>query len=772
MGIFGDDTVTSVDTQVVRLVEDDMVPDIGKTSILESVFRGGSATEAMIEKYLNGTQFKKAYNYAKQGHYYFGLPNATILTNKEGASEVKAVLDALTGEDITLEYLEYGALNYTHVGWQALYDDYGYDNTTNEITVLSAQTGFPTYLDMIVPVYFIESLRGDQYFSPGAIDSWGVNSLNGYTPERRASNGQETVRLMPAYEISRLMRAVKIHYIWEANGTIHKDIITLDLAEYPLERSYFQVRYSYTDSLSQVQYGYWTYLDNSGTHPTLDALYNVGYLNPGTYFPFALLRRGDSNRAHSSLHETDEYKTTKKLLKHIGIDYQSFSDALHENPNIGDVDDAVLMMGVPITSTNPIDMEYLYQFFIRLNTQTPYEFEDAVEYRASESYRQYRNGIENRDRRTQDQVTLSPPKAPFAIIFQDAEFKMVLNYGGVIRTTRSGSIGPVGTITNTTSTKSYLTSTYYVPTIPEDEDVSHVGTSVNRIICKQLTPNLYDEIIVIDPIMRYEYSLALWKNVQGNAQNSRLLIPLDMAIAEQFSTKDSVVLFNRSLHLVINARVVQELEWYETGFFKFVLQAIAVVITIVTLGKGAFLISLTAAIGAGLVATTLFLLEYLVYYFLFKEAFKIVVKEIGLEAAMVLAIIAAAYGMAKLQGIGTSINAMMAENLLMTSSGLFLGTREVLSDMFSDLQNEFQAFLDYRDEALKEMEKAQELLKNDYSLQPFVLLGEKPQDFYDRTIHAGNIGILGVQYVETFVEQSLRLPDINDSLNTFGGSYV
>lgn len=759
MGIFGSDTKTYVDTVVMRLVEDGMVPNIAKTSILESVFRGGSAAEGMIEQYLNGTHFRKAYNYAKQGKYFYGLPNTTILTNMQGADEVKAVLDVLTGQDITLEYLEYSALNYTHIGWQELVDTYGYNTSTNEITVLSTQIGFPTYLEQIVPVYKINT---GEFVEPGMVDTWGPNSLHGYTPERK-NNGQVT-DLYPSYEVNELMRAVKLFYVWEANGEIQKASITINLDAYPLEEMFYQVRYSYTDGMNQLHYGYWTYLGGQGTYPTLDAIYAAQYTNPGTYFPFALIRRNKLNMADISLHESEEYKTTRKLLRYIGIDFDSFSDSIHASPDIGDVDQATVMMGVPITSTNPIDMEYLYQFFLRLHTQTPYEFEDGMAFMASRTYKE--NEAAQRDKRFTAHTVARAPKAPFAISFQDADFRLTLSYGGVIRTLRSGQLGPIGTLTNTANTKTYLTSRYSV----EEGIWGHTSSQgINRIICKQVTPNFYDEITIIDPTLRFSFSGGY--STYGSAKETKLLIPLDMSIAERFSTKDSVILFNRSLHLVINARVVEKLEWYETSFFRFVMQGIAIVITFLSLGAGSFLNALAAAIGAGLVATTLFLIEYLVYYLLFQETFKIVVKEIGLEAAMVLAIIAAAVGIAKLKGIATRINTVMAENLLMASSGLMLGTKEVLQDMFLDLQNEFEAFSDYRDETLKELEKTQELLKNDYTLQPFILLGEKPQDFYNRTVHSGNIGIVGIQYVESYVEHALRLPDINDSMNTFGGSH-
>ena len=89
------------------------------------------------------------------------------------------------------------------------------------------------------------------------------------------------------------------------------------------------------------------------------------------------------------------------------------------------------------------------------------------------------------------------------------------------------------------------------------------------------------------------------------------------------------------------------------------------------------------------------------------------------------------------------------------------------------LKDETQIFQEQAEDALAELETAQELLETtdlldpllftDH-LQPMTLLGEAPSTFYERTIHTGNIGTIGVEYVESYVSIALTLPDLHQTV--------
>jgi len=69
-----------------------------------------------------------------------------------------------------------------------------------------------------------------------------------------------------------------------------------------------------------------------------------------------------------------------------------------------------------------------------------------------------------------------------------------------------------------------------------------------------------------------------------------------------------------------------------------------------------------------------------------------------------------------------------------------------------------------QDEKTRKLEEANTLLDQSNFLFPFVVFGEEPDDFYNRTIHSGNIGILAIDQVGAFVDNALKLPTLKNTL--------
>ena len=81
-----------------------------------------------------------------------------------------------------------------------------------------------------------------------------------------------------------------------------------------------------------------------------------------------------------------------------------------------------------------------------------------------------------------------------------------------------------------------------------------------------------------------------------------------------------------------------------------------------------------------------------------------------------------------------------------------------------DLMAESKEFDLLSKEKIKLLDTANDLLDNRSMLSPFVIFGEKPDDFYNRTVHSGNIGVVGVDIIHSFVDMSLALPKLHDSI--------
>jgi hypothetical protein len=102
-----------------------------------------------------------------------------------------------------------------------------------------------------------------------------------------------------------------------------------------------------------------------------------------------------------------------------------------------------------------------------------------------------------------------------------------------------------------------------------------------------------------------------------------------------------------------------------------------------------------------------------------------------------------------------------AADMLMLSSGISNAVLESKMYDLLDQQNELQTWMD---DQTKSLETANDLLDKQTILSPFVIFGEKPEEFYNRTVHYGNIGTLGINAISSYVDIALTLPKVNDTL--------
>lgn len=103
----------------------------------------------------------------------------------------------------------------------------------------------------------------------------------------------------------------------------------------------------------------------------------------------------------------------------------------------------------------------------------------------------------------------------------------------------------------------------------------------------------------------------------------------------------------------------------------------------------------------------------------------------------------------------------------MVGNGLMGGVQGVLKDKFSDLQNETGAFQEYMTEQEKELKRAEALLDSSQNLSPLIVFGETPDEFFNRTVHSGNIGVLGLDAISNYVDTALTLPKLSESIGDY-----
>lgn len=739
-------TRTTVGTSVSRAIGDSLLPDSARISITKALLEQGDISEYMVGTMAESIAVKadSMYAYAGSGKYAFGLPSGQFtIPASSGNAEVIATLTALSGAAVTLDYMHYGAPNNLHIGWIKLIAVYGYNSATNELVGLSTTLGGQVYLDDMVVV--VPSVDSDK-LSKQSLEQWGIAARAGYTPERTTGTAAIQSLLQPSpvqVDSGSTTEHLLVKYIWKIGDVVHRGSLVMSLTGYNSELFYFHAKY-----LVGGVAKYWIYQDGLGTYPTLDAIFGRAHLPNGSFFPFAYFRYNNHSEVDDKT--TLAYKTSKKLVKYLGMDYDQVGTAVNANPNIANVEQAILMMAVPANTTNPIERRYLWDFFNNLHLAN--QASDRATSEAAAALWFGSSGL----------MTLNAP----GIVIQDTRFKLSIDNDGVYKRRVAGSVGGIG---GHDSGFSMVTTSQPAVSITggdasTESPYTLYTTTKYHYFRRQISIGYYDEIQVVNLTTMF-HIFEQYSSI-GDATSTILLIPVDRAIAVTYSLPDKETLYARSLHYVFNSRVVTHVAWYETGLFKALVVIIAVVIAVLSYGSTADLVY--AALKAGLYTTVSILVASVILEMVVVSLiFKLIVKAVGVKAAFVIAIVAACAGGIDAVDTGSVSGAPFAKDLLTLSSSLSSAVGADLKREIQGLASEYATFSALEVEKNKLLQTAQDLLKNQTRLSPFAIFGESPQDFYNRTVHSGNIGIVGIDAVASFVDRALILPSLNDS---FGGN--
>lgn len=731
---FKGEDVTSVGTSVSRVVQDSALPQSVKSGALKALFNDGNYVDYVLEDLVAsiGTRAERMYAYA-DGHYAYGMPTGDVFSSTQGRQAVEAIIEATEGQQVLIEYSHFGSLNYLHVGWMKLVSMYGYSQITNQLGLLTQGKGRPVYLkDLVVVIPSSQAATTD----PASIAQWGAPANGGYTPERILGQTLQAYYKPTGIKINTTSSQpyLVFTYVWQtADEVIHEEELVIDLSGYDLGGAYFHAKYHVGNTTK-----WWIYKDKTGTYPTLDSVYTLAPVASGTYFPNIYFRLGQSSLMGNT--NSTAYKSSAKLCKYLGLDYAALGDAIHQSPDIGQVEQAFMTFAVPSTSTDQIECRYLFDYFDNLH----YVMDGST--------------IPGLD--TIAGMLDGTGTGKNAIVIRDSAFQMALVNDGIYKRMRAGTIGAVGTYSS-----SYEQGNVSVPFYDSESGaaVSYDFSTKTHRYRHQVAPGLYEEIEVVG--LRMTYYIWGGHNTTGTGTDSKLLIPIDRSITQAYSIPDREKLYSKSLHFVFNARTTQHLAWYQTGAFQAFLVVVAIVITIYTYGAdgGSTIATALGLSGtAGLIAT---IVVNLAIGQLIQQAFKLFVKAFGPEVAQALAIVAVIYGGYRVYEGGVAALPTAAK-LLAFSTGLEAAViRAKMTDLLGDA-DQLKLFIE---EQTKLLDTAKELLEQQTLLQPFVIFGEKPEDFYNRTVHFGNIGTLGINAVNSYVDIALTLPKVNDTLGEFHG---
>lgn len=688
-----------------NLLEDQA--DALEQATAEALITGSDLVSEIVDVYVNGltTDMRRFYNYGRD-HYTNGLPDGAVHYDSASSSTIEAVLATIEGTSVSV--------------WHTIVD-----------------SPLAWYWGM----QFVAENRG-----------WKESDKLVYSPPF-AAQGNVYIR-----DIEHLGNGqIQITYVDQSSTTNsqgkHQKIVetlhteTFTATDWDLKEVYYHVSYHLVDGegvpVSDLKF--WIYKISDGTYPTLDRPASNQLTSP--FYPVVPIRVDNTDMTRTEVQDTDLYQTSKTLLGKLGMDIDSVSAAVHDNPNIDDVDQVWFQVGANLQSENEAVQKYLFEFFSDLASRSTNSQADFIAWASG----------------TQDK---NPPAEQ--LVISDPDYMLKLSWYYISDTTYTGSIGSVGyvdresTVTESESLGASLFGFLF--------DFNESSVTFR----KQITATTYRELhihgLVHENFVYKTHRVETTVEDSLDEDNNSFIIPLNHFIMDQLSPKDRQAVYQQSLHLIFNSYDKQKVKWYQQSVFKVILTVIAVVIFIYT-GMN-FYSNLLIALEGGAAAAAYFVIKQLVYALIFSYAFKLLVRVIGAEAAFWIALVTTAYTLGRGLKTGSLKGVPFADELLMTANGLLGGIQSNLQEEMEELMSDSEEFWEQAEEQTEALETAQELLETSDLIDPYTFINpvpyfnpdETPDMYYQRTIHSGNVGILGLDAIHQYVDTMLTLPTTRESI--------
>ena len=685
MGLFNKKKTTYHSSSQL-LYED--VKGIVEQTVLSATVRNLNIAEALADNIVNGvlTRATAMYRYGKRTEdggngYYLGLPYGTksyISTARE--TTTKLLIQNETSDLIHIDSYVFDKDFAQHYAHDFIQNNRGWDSTSNIITN-------PPFDPEGHVVYYHEA-------------------------EVLADN------------------SVKIVYINDVSTLYEETIAVANLAQGEL---YYYVTYRVLDTQANPsgEVIYWDYKESSGVYPELD-VHEIDEDIISPFYPVVPIRQDSVDLTDAATRNEAEYSSSKQCLRYISVDIDQVVEGLNENPDIGDVDHAYIMMAVDLATQKSASKTYLYEFFHDIATTSKLVQKDYDYWEANEK--------EN-----------SPPPVN-TIVIADANFKNEISWNYINKTSVTGSIGAINEVTIETGTI----------TPPTDEYGYTYPTTV-LYVRKQIGANEYVELL-IKGLQHANYiypNRTITTDVEsafsGDTPLGNFVIPVNHVIAKNMGTLIAHDMLHDAVRIVFNSKIVTKLKWYETSAFKILAVVLVVVYSVLTTDFAGGFNWLAAVMVAGEV-----LLEMIVFNLVLGHVMQYARDLLGEELTLLLAIAATAAGL-QFDMTGVSFAGM-------STAGIYSAVTNAVTGLANmQFQSDLRSLAREQEEIDAERELYMESHEDDMD-DPLNLLGlgsnytytydvvkDSPSYYYTRTIHAGFVDTNALTGPEYYVDGQLNL---------------
>lgn len=728
MGIF-DEKRTYIASSTLQLVQ--QTPDIIRQSILNSVLANREIVPDMLDAILGSFANKdvaRMYEYAKN-EYVNGLPEGSKGWAPAPTSTIEKVLAkefssfAAQGKTFRVLTSSLGGPSAMHIGVETFVNDPRFVSWT-----------YWNEPDLVGEVVW----QGTYNYSDG--DYWGTGfKLKGFTLNTEAPIFISGLRFRNIYD--------SFYYKWKYYA-YHEPIVN-DGIYYTVEFEILNPDGSvYIDNKWPRGKRYWSYYPKSLRYPELNLEEDAGSIPTGTfYFPVVPIR---VNNVELNDKNTELYKTGKKLLKFLEVDIDEIHTAVLKNPDINSIDHAYIMFGIDIHTKTEVGIKYLYEYF-----------EDEYT-RQTVTKNRYFTWFYN--------PTYSHPPLN-SVVIKDDTYNVTLVFSYIDITEQTGVIGEVGYVDKTINIFRKEPETSRPPGYLAMQYEDHRNAVFLR---KQISPTRFRTIEVAGLCLANNihgsgksWWTGLWGAINltgGDQPNAPIPVPLNVAIAyDSLSKMEANPLYYEALHIVFNCFEVIKLKWYETSFFRWFTQVIAIAVGAFTGGLSNLVTSITTAVSAGITGLSIFVGKFVVSSMLAQYTFKFAVDKLGYDWALGFSAVLSSYGIAGQKGM---FNLPFADDLLFMSTKLLEAGKQVTTDLIKDTQEEFKIIEQEYQSNLSKLEQINKELAPNNLLDPLGLYTEigmtpfdTPSTYIERAL-AVNTGLQSISAVSNFVENSLRLPKI------------
>jgi len=547
---------------------------------------------------------------------------------------------------------------------------------------------------------------------------------------------------------------------------------------YSPEKLYYHVLYNVPDGSGGKEYKEWTYDPSTNVYPALNIGVGVGSASP--FYPIVPFRRNNADLSDPSRSGTGLYQTSEKLLKKLNINFAELGAGINENPDIDEVDHAYLFFGTSIHTENQAAIRYLAMFFENMATSCPYSEADYDAGLLSHTY-QVNDPVEGGTSFVHVPAS-GPPSWNFRIEDAGLKYEIVCHYIDV--THHSGSIGNKGHATRAFT----ILPRGLVETFAGDGEIVSIYTSYEQSYVTfeyQDSPTTYTRIKV-HGLVHHNYVYSGYKVTTNleDSTNGSMLIPLQYNVVSEMPLIQRNFLFQDAFQMVFNSHVAVKVKWYQTGLFRFG----TIVVGFIWMAYTGDFSALKVAIAAGASAVAIYLIQQIVISIIWQQVFKVLAKAIGAEWAAALAAVVAFAAKTGVMDTKSLPNVPFAEDLLNAlpanikdftsgffdnfgaeflkgASSAFGGIDLFIESEFDQLKLDLEQFELLKDEQEATLETANELLETSGIIDPFEFIEstgldpfENPEEFYNRTVHSGNVGALVYDAITHYVDMMLELP--------------